>query len=107
VIALDHEPVALMATDANARRNGVEVDAMQADLLEVAPPPAETIFANVPIAVHEAMAAALPEETRVMIVSGIVDDHVPRVERAYAGAGMRLVDHATVRSWSAALLMRS
>ena len=29
LVAIDHEPVALEATEANARRNGVEVDALQ------------------------------------------------------------------------------
>ena len=106
LIALDHEPAALVATDANARRNGVAVDAMQADLLAVAPPPAQTMFANVPVAVHERMAAAISPETRVLVASGIVEDHVGRIRDAYAGAGLRLVDRTGRRSWAAVLLVR-
>jgi ribosomal protein L11 methyltransferase len=106
LLALDHEPIAVAATVANARRNGVAVEALQADLLEVAPPPAATIFANVPVAVHEKLASALAPETRILVASGIVDEHVARVVAAYTQAGLQLVDHAVVRGWAAALLVR-
>ena len=107
LIAIDHEPAALHATDANARRNGVEVDALQGDLAELPPPPAPTIAANVPLKVHENLAAQLAPETRVVLVSGIVDDHVGPVTEAYEAAGLRLVDTAVVRNWAAALLVRA
>jgi ribosomal protein L11 methyltransferase len=106
LIALDHEPAAVAVTDANARRNGVAIDALQADLLEIPPPPVPTLAANVPVAVHERLAERLDPETRTVIVSGIVEDHVARVTEAYGRAGLQLVDSATLRSWTAALLVR-
>ena len=107
LIAIDHEPAALHATDANARRNGVEVDAMQGDLAELPPPPAPTLAANVPLKVHQNLAARLAPETQVVLISGIVDDHVGAVTKAYEAAGLRLVDTAVVRNWAAALLVRA
>ena len=106
LIAIDHEPAALHATDANARRNGVEVDALQGDLAELPPPPAPTLAANVPLKVHMNLAAKLAPETRVVLISGIVDDHVGPVTKAYEAAGLRLIDTAVVRNWAAALLVR-
>jgi ribosomal protein L11 methyltransferase len=106
LIALDHEPAALTVTEANARRNGVEVDAMQVDLLQIPPPPVPTMAANVPVKVHERLAERLAPETRAVIVSGIVDDHAPGVAEAYGRAGLELVDSKMLRSWAAALLVR-
>ena len=107
LIALDHEPAAVAETDANARRNGVEIDALQADLLEIPPPPVPTLAANVPVAVHERLAQRLDPETRTVIVSGIVEEHVPRVAEAYGRAGLELAGSALLRSWAAALLVRA
>jgi ribosomal protein L11 methyltransferase len=107
LIALDHEPAALVATEANARRNGVDVDAMQADLLEIPPPPAPTLAANVPVKVHERLAERLAPETRTVLVSGIVEEHLDQVVEAYGRAGLGLAAPATLRTWVAALLVRA
>jgi ribosomal protein L11 methyltransferase len=106
LIALDHEPAAVVVAEANARRNGVEMDAFQADLLEIPPPPVPTIAANVPIAVHERLAERLDPGTRTVIASGMVEDHAPQVVDFYGRAGLRLVDTAVQRSWAAGLLVR-
>ena len=53
------------------------------------------------------LAAKLAPETRVVLISGIVDDHVGPVTKAYEAAGLRLVDTAVVRNWAAALLVRA
>jgi ribosomal protein L11 methyltransferase len=106
LVALDHEPVALAATDYNARRNGVELDALQADLTAIPPPPVPTLAANVPVTVHEVIAARLAPETRTVLVSGILDEHVPGVVEAYGRAGLRPAGQKVVRSWAAALLVR-
>ena len=60
VLAVDHEPQSVDATRRNAHRNGVSLEAMQLDLLAVAPPPAPTLAANVPPAVHAALAPRAP-----------------------------------------------
>ena len=71
VLAIDHETSGLQATLRNAAANGVEVDALQADLREVPPPPVATLAANVPPAVHEYAAAHLPAEVEHVIASGV------------------------------------
>ena len=47
VLAVDHEPQSVAATRRNAERNGVAVEALELDLVAVAPPPAPTLAANV------------------------------------------------------------
>ena len=58
VLAVDHEPQSVAATRRNAERNGVTVEALELDLMAVAPPPAPTLAANVPPPVHGPLAAA-------------------------------------------------
>jgi ribosomal protein L11 methyltransferase len=106
VVALDHEQVAIDATKANARRNGVELDAWDADLLEVPPPPVTTLAANVPPKVHERLAEELAPVVRTVIVSGVVDDHLPGIVAGYERAGFVLATQIERRSWCAALLVR-
>ena len=75
MLAVDHEALGVEATEANARRNRVELGVVHADLLELEPPPAPTIAANVPPAVHaHIVGAALPGEVRVAILSGVADE---------------------------------
>ena len=105
-IALDHEPAAVEAARANVRRNGVEVEVLAADLLAAPPPPVPTLSANVPLDVHAAIAGRLAPETRRVIVSGMVDEHLPQVASAYERAGFAPAARAVRRSWAAALLVR-
>ena len=73
VLAVDHEPASVAAAQRNAERNGVAVDALVLDLAAVAPPPAPTLAANVPVAVHAALAAALAPAVGQVIASGFLD----------------------------------
>jgi ribosomal protein L11 methyltransferase len=85
VLAVDHEPRSVAATRRNAERNGVAVEAIELDLIAVAPPPAPTLAANVPPRVHVPLAAALaPAVTRV-IASGFVASEYDEVVARYAG----------------------
>ena len=106
VLALDHEEMAVEAARANAWRNGVEVDVSQADLLEIPPPPAATLVANVPPKVHARLAERLPSEVRALIASGVVDEHLREAVAAYGRAGLALEARIERRSWTAALLVR-
>ena len=106
VFAVDHEPSGVEATIANAARNGVDVDALVADLLQIPPPPAATIAANVPPAVHEHVAAGLPPEVERVIVSGIVDEYLAEVVAGYEQAGLAVVERRGGPGWVAALLNR-
>ena len=104
VLAVDHEALGVEATEANARRNGVALELLLADVLELEPPPAETIAANVPPAVHAHLAARLPAEVRRVIVSGIAEEALEETVAAYAGLRPRRV--LARRGWGAALLVR-
>src|SRR5215217_7419483 len=85
VLAIDHEGLGVESARDNARRNGVELELVLADLLALEPPPAPTIAANVPPAVHAHLAAGLPAAVRRVIVSGIADDALDDVVAGYAG----------------------
>jgi ribosomal protein L11 methyltransferase len=104
VLAIDHEALGVAAAGANARRNGVEVGLVQADLLELEPPPAPTLAANVPPAVHAHLGARLPDAVRRVIVSGIAEDALEATAAAYAG--LRRERALARRGWAAALLVR-
>jgi ribosomal protein L11 methyltransferase len=104
VMAVDHEPRSVAATRRNAQRNGVAVDAIELDLTTLPPPPAPTLAANVPLAVHASVAAGLaPAVTRV-IASGFVESEYEDVVGRYAGftPAARLG-----AGWQAVLLERS
>ena len=103
VIAVDHEPQSVEATRRNAERNGAAVDALELDLLAVAPPPAPTLAANVPPPVHAALAPRLAPAVVHVIASGFVADELDDVVAAYAGFTplARLGD-----GWQAVLLER-
>ena len=104
MLAVDHEALGVEATEANARRNGVELGVVHADLLELEPPPAPTIAANVPPAVHAHIAASLPDEVRVVILSGVAEEALEEVVAAYRR--LRPVEALAARGWGAALLVR-
>ena len=59
VVAVDRSPEAIAATRANAERSGVRVDAREGDVAALATTPAAVVLANVPLAAHHAIAAAL------------------------------------------------
>ncbi len=105
VLAVDHEPQSVAATRRNAERNRVEVDALELDLLGVAPPPAPTMAANVPPPVHSAIAAGLAPAVIHLIVSGFVGDEVDDVVALYAAAGLAPVAQLG-EGWRAVLLER-
>jgi ribosomal protein L11 methyltransferase len=104
VLAVDHEPQSVAATRRNAERNGAAVDALELDLLAVAPPPAPTLAANVPPSVHAALAPRLAPAVIHVIASGFVEAERDEVVAAYAGfePRARLGD-----GWQAVLLERT
>ena len=106
VLAVDVEPRSVEATARNAERNGVAVQALHADLLEVPPPPAGTLAANVPAAVHERIAGGLSADTRLVIASGLVDQQVATVRERYATAGLAERARRSERGWAALALER-
>jgi ribosomal protein L11 methyltransferase len=106
VIALDHDRRAVDATWENAQRNDAEVRALLADLREVPPPPARTLAGNVPLEIHERVAAALSPETERVVVTGITASQAAAAEAFYAAAGMAVEARRTAGGWAALRLGR-
>jgi ribosomal protein L11 methyltransferase len=89
VVALDIEPGSVSAASDNALRNGVAIEAVQADLAAQAPPQADGFAANVPAPLHGVLAAALPEPLpRVGLISGFGPEGAAQVLEAYARRGL-------------------
>jgi ribosomal protein L11 methyltransferase len=107
VFAVDHEPRSVEATARNAERNGVALEALQLDLLAVTPPPAPTIAANVPPAIHRRIAERLSPAVVHVIVSGVIGSDLDDVLAAYSQAGLAPIDERGGSGWRAVLLERS
>ena len=107
VVALDAEERALVATRANARRNRVEIEVRAADLRTHVPPQAATMVANVPPAVHAAIAARLERPPDALLVSGVLDEAADEVARVYAAAGLREARRDVSLGWATLLFTRS
>ena len=106
VFAVDHEPQSVAATRRNAERNGVPVEALELDLMTVAPPPAPTLAANVPPPVHAPLAAGLAPAVVHVIASGFVESELPAVLAGYEAAGFALRERLG-SGWQAVLLERA
>ncbi len=87
VLAVDHEPQSVAATQRNADRNGDRGRGARARPAAVAPPPAPTLAANVPPPIHAHVAAALAPAVIHVIVSGFVESEHDEVVALYAAAG--------------------
>jgi ribosomal protein L11 methyltransferase len=107
VFAVDYEPRSVEATVRNAERNGVALEALRLDLTEVAPPPAPTLAANVPPAIHAQIADGLAPAVIHVIVSGVIGSDLDEVLAAYARAGLEPIDHRGGSGWRAVLLERA
>jgi ribosomal protein L11 methyltransferase len=107
VFAVDHEPRSVEWTARNAERNELSVEAVQADLTAVAPPPAPTLAANVPPEVHRHVAAGLSPVTAFVLLSGVVESELPEVLNAYAAAGLSPLERLGGAGWQAMLLERN
>lgn len=108
VWALDMDPLAVQATIANARVNGVGLRvarrAIGADRLPAAP----VVVANLTGTVLALLAGALaPPAPRRLIASGMRPGEVPAVAAAFAPLGLRELACVTAEGWSTVLLGRS
>jgi ribosomal protein L11 methyltransferase len=80
VLALDVDPVALEATEANARANAVEIETRLGDALSAQPlPEADVAVANITLADAEGVAPRL--ECGRLVTSGYLASERPRLER--------------------------
>jgi ribosomal protein L11 methyltransferase len=98
VVAVDLDEAAVKATRANARTNGVEVDARLADALVDILPPVDVALANVALDVVERLLRRLPADRAV--TSGYLDRDRPEIQ------GWTHVDRATTDGWAADVFAR-
>ena len=112
VLGVDHDPLALEATRANARANGVALETRRHDLLRDGPAPgAPTVVANLlgPLLrrladVGFAAGADAGATPRALVVGGLLRSEADEIAAAVAAAG--LVDRArrAEGEWAALLL---
>jgi ribosomal protein L11 methyltransferase len=112
VTAIDHDPLSVAATTANARRNGVALTVARRAIGGDPLPAASVVLANLTGTVLRALAGALPEPApRILIASGMRPDEVYDVERAFRllglYAGDREGDRIEEDGWSTVLLVRT
>ena len=98
VLGVDLDEAAVEATTANARANGVTVDARLADALTDGLPGVDVALANVALDVVERLLQRLPAAR--VVTSGYLDRDRPHV------VGWTHVDRATADGWAADVFER-
>jgi ribosomal protein L11 methyltransferase len=108
VVALDFDPAAVAATEANAGINGIELEARRFDVRSDAVPRASLIAANLvaPLLLSWAASPRGPWPEK-LIASGILATEADRVVEAFAAAGMRERRRQARAEWVALLLDRA
>jgi ribosomal protein L11 methyltransferase len=98
VIALDHDPAAIEATQRNAAVNSVALEVVRADAFAAPLPPAEVTVANVSAPFAKRLEAA--PETRYLITSGYLESE------EIAPRGFRRELRRTADGWAADVFRR-
>ena len=107
VVAIDADPRAVRAASENAQRNGVDIDTRLADLSDKPPPQADVLSANVPAAVHEALAHTLPKPVPgTALLSGFGPELADQVVSVYSHRGLAESERIERRGWSVVVLSR-
>jgi ribosomal protein L11 methyltransferase len=110
VLGVDHDPLAIEATDANARANGVEVEAHRYDLMrDGAAPAAPTVLANLLGPLLRRLAEvgfADARAPRALIASGLLATEADEIAGAFARLGLRERARRAEAEWAALLLAR-
>jgi ribosomal protein L11 methyltransferase len=98
VIGVDIDETAVEVTLANARVNGVQVDARRCDALRDELPETEVAVANVALDVVEQLLPRLPASR--LVASGYLERDEPELQ------GWRRIDRRTADGWAVDLLAR-
>jgi ribosomal protein L11 methyltransferase len=117
VVAVDTDPIAIEATAANARRNRVtRIISARRGSLPVDGGPFDLVMANLIASLLVTLALELASAVRPgdgsggsggrLLASGIFIDREPEVRRAFAAAGLRVVDREVDGEWVALDLER-
>jgi ribosomal protein L11 methyltransferase len=105
VWAWDRDPLAVAATVANARVNGVALAVGLRDALEAPLPGAEVILANLTAGILTALAVRIAEyPPRAAILSGMRPHEIDPVCRAWAVTGLVPSDRRVGAEWGSVLL---
>jgi len=107
VWAIDNDPLAVDATLANARANGVGLAAGRRTIGVDRLPAAEIVVANLTATVLGVLAGALPAPApRHMILSGLRPEEADGAALLFAPHGLREVDRAHDEGWTTVRLRR-
>ena len=105
VLAVDNEPAALEATRANARANGVEVEAVRVNLREDEAPLARTVVANLTAPLLREVAARLRSRPdlvpRSLVCSGLLAREGGEVSEAFTATGLAEASRLSSGDWAA------
>lgn len=104
VSAVELDPAAVAAIDANAAANGVAVRAAAGDLLATPVPWTPTVCANLTGPLLTELAGAVARPPRRLLVSGMLRDEVDGVAAAWAVRGLREARRIDEDGWAGALL---
>lgn len=107
VWALDHDPLAVEATLANARANGVGLTVARRTIGADALPAADVVMANLTITVLRILAAALPAPAPWhMVLSGLRPDEADEAAALFGSHGLREVARVHDEGWTTVHLRR-
>jgi ribosomal protein L11 methyltransferase len=106
VHAVDHDPLAVEATAANAHANGVELSVARCDLRAEPVPAAPTVLANLLRPLLLVYAERLTEAPERLVVSGLLPGEVNEVVGAFAKREMREAQRREGGGWASVLLAR-
>lgn len=107
IVAVDVVAEAVEATAANARLNGVGVDARHAVVDDVEGR-FDVVLANIGAATLTSMAPALAERVDgVLVLAGLLDHQMPDVVAAYGRCGLELDSCGSEEGWSAPVLRQA
>ncbi len=106
--SIDLDPLAVSATIANARRNGVGLRVGRRAIGRDALPATPLVLANLTATVLGLLAAALPDPgPDHLIASGMRPQEVDGVVRAFAARGLREARRVEDEGWATVLLERA
>jgi ribosomal protein L11 methyltransferase len=105
IFAYDFDPLAVAATEENARANGVELVAGRLDIRAEAdglPALAPTVFANImrPQLLDMAAQFAPSHGVRDLVLSGLLDEEADEIAAAYAGHGFAELARNSEGGWT-------
>jgi ribosomal protein L11 methyltransferase len=107
VLACDHDPAAVEATEENAAANGVTgLTVTRCDLRRAAGPWAPTVLANLVRPLLLELAARMTRPPERLIASGLLRHEADAVAQAFAPHGLREADRRHGGEWAALLLGR-